>query len=138
MEEKVPGGLDFDIQNEFDVKIAVVNTGKFVLKKTNNQVFAQSLSTTVSELGQNILKYASSGDISVYYIEKANGKYFEVIAKDRGPGIANVSKALEDNYSTSGTLGLGLSGINRLVDELIIDSNVGIGTCIKAKKIFSA
>jgi serine/threonine-protein kinase RsbT len=52
----------------------------------------------------------------------------EVTARDRGPGIANVEQALADHFSTGGTLGLGLPGVRRLVDDFTIESQPGQGT----------
>jgi serine/threonine-protein kinase RsbT len=57
-----------------------------------------------------------------------------VIAEDHGPGIADVGRALQDGYSTSGGLGLGLPGARRLMDDFDIKSRPGNGTTITMKK----
>jgi serine/threonine-protein kinase RsbT len=57
-----------------------------------------------------------------------------VIAHDRGPGIANVECALEVGFSTSGSLGLGLPGVRRLMDEFEIVSRQGSGTTVTIAK----
>ena len=57
-----------------------------------------------------------------------------IIARDQGPGIKDVSRALEDGYSTSGGLGLGLPGARRLMDDFDVSSNVGKGTTVTMKK----
>ena len=57
-----------------------------------------------------------------------------MIARDDGPGIEDLGRALEDGYSSAGGLGLGLSSARRLVDEFAIDSRVGSGTTIVLKK----
>jgi serine/threonine-protein kinase RsbT len=57
-----------------------------------------------------------------------------IIASDEGPGIADISLALQDGYSTSRSLGLGLPGVRRLMDEFSIDSEVGKGTTVTLKK----
>lgn len=130
--------LEFSIESEYDTKIAVINTGKYLSAFTCDDSAIQSISTVVSELGINIVKYAKFGKITVEHIKKGRKYFVEVVATDNGPGIKNVSKALEDNFSTTGTLGLGLPGVNRLMDELIIDSNSSIGTCITTRKKISA
>ena len=54
-------------------------------------------------------------------------------ATDKGPGIDDIDKALQDNYSTSGTLGLGLPGIKRMADELKVNSSIDKGTEVIVK-----
>ena len=58
----------------------------------------------------------------------------EVIAVDGGPGIPDVSRAMQAGYSTSGGLGLGLAGVSRLMDEVEIVSRVGTGTTVTSRK----
>ena len=58
----------------------------------------------------------------------------QVIARDQGPGIANVPLAMQDGYSGSGSLGLGLPGSRRLMDEFLVESAVGIGTTVTMRK----
>ena len=90
--------------------------------------------TSTSELGTNILKYAGKGFIVMRLIEDKGDAFVEIAATDRGPGIEDVDQALRDHFSTSGTLGLGLSGIKRSVDELTIHSEAGQGTRITIRK----
>ena len=89
--------------------------------------------TAASELVTNILKYAGTGDIR--YSKLVNGAKLgvEFVAHDKGPGIANVELALADHYSSSGTLGLGLPGVKRLVDDFEVNSEVGVGTTVAFK-----
>jgi serine/threonine-protein kinase RsbT len=61
-------------------------------------------------------------------------KYIMIVAEDRGPGIPDVGRVLEGGYTTSGGLGLGISGSKRLVDKFDIQSIVGVGTTVKAIK----
>ncbi len=84
--------------------------------------------TCVSELGQNILKYARKGVITIHTLPNTSG--VRAVASDKGPGIADVGKALEDSFSTGGTLGLGLSGVKRMVDEFEINSEFNKGTTV--------
>jgi anti-sigma regulatory factor (Ser/Thr protein kinase) len=86
--------------------------------------------TSVSELGRNILKYAESGEIE-FQVLNTNAPGCQAIARDQGPGIPDIEKALEDHFSSSGTLGLGLPGIKRMVDEFELESEVGTGTLVR-------
>jgi len=92
------------------------------------------IATTISELARNILRYAGSGEIAVQPIDDGHKPGILVIARDRGPGISDVRKALQDGYSTSGGLGLGLPGVRRLMDEFEIASEPGKGTTVTVKK----
>ena len=92
------------------------------------------LGTVASELVRNILKYAGSGELIVRHLQKDKVRGLELVATDRGPGIADVQLAMKDHVSTSGTLGLGLPGVKRMMDELNIESAVGKGTTVIARK----
>jgi serine/threonine-protein kinase RsbT len=78
------------------------------------------IATAVSEVARNIVEYAKEGEV--------------VISLDAGPGIADVNQALQEGYTTSRGLGLGLPGSRRLMDEFEISSNLGKGTAVKMKK----
>ena len=92
------------------------------------------IATAISELTRNIVLYAERGQIVLKGIER-NGKVgIVVVARDDGPGIPNVAQALQNGFSTSGGLGLGLPGVRRLTDEFDIVSEVGRGTTVTVKK----
>ena len=91
------------------------------------------LSTAVSELARNIIKYAGKGEVRLTPLD-GDRPGVEVVAIDQGPGISDTAAALTDHYSSSGTLGLGLPGVRRLMDEFELQSAVGEGTRIVARK----
>lgn len=95
---------------------------------------ATLIATAVSELARNIVTYAKSGEIQLTMIRGSAREGIQVIARDSGPGIPDVQQALRDGFSTSGSLGLGLPGVMRLVDEFQIVSKEGVGTTVTAKK----
>jgi serine/threonine-protein kinase RsbT len=97
---------------------------------------ATLLATAISELARNIVSYAKTGDIVVKVIHGSSnsGIGIQVVARDSGPGIADVQQALRDGFSTSGSLGLGLPGVMRLVDEFHIASVESQGTTVSIKK----
>ena len=85
--------------------------------------------TAASELGRNTIQYGGGGTATLAIVTKSNGQRgvrLEFI--DRGPGIADLTLALKDGYTTGGGLGLGLSGAKRLSDEFVIESKPGVGT----------
>ena len=92
------------------------------------------IATAISELGRNILKYAGSGEIFLGPTNTGSKHGLIVVARDEGPGISDVALAMQDGYSTSNGLGLGLPGTRRLMDKFDIDSMVGRGTTVTVKK----
>lgn len=92
------------------------------------------IATAISELGRNILSYAGSGVILLSPCTAPGRRGILVVAQDEGPGIADIELALQDAYSTSKSLGLGLPGTRRLMDEFEIVSVVGQGTTVTVRK----
>ena len=95
---------------------------------------ATLIATAISELARNIVRYATHGEIILRPIRRGEKVGITVVARDHGPGIANVSQAMQDGFSTSGSLGLGLPGVQRLMDEFEIISGEHIGTTVTIRK----
>ncbi|OLD80653.1 MAG: ATP-binding protein [Ignavibacteria bacterium 13_1_40CM_2_61_4] len=95
---------------------------------------ATLITTAISELARNIVRYATHGEIILRQIRRGEKVGITVVARDHGPGIANVSQAMQDGFSTSGSLGLGLPGVQRLMDEFEIISGEHIGTTVTIRK----
>ena len=92
------------------------------------------IATAISELARNILLYARRGEIVLSRLEENGRPGIAVKARDDGPGIPDVNLAMRSGYSTSGSLGLGLPGVQRLMDEFVIVSELRKGTIVTAKK----
>ncbi|MGN4123956.1 anti-sigma regulatory factor [Lysinibacillus sphaericus] len=92
------------------------------------------ITTAISELARNIYLYASIGFIEVERVETEAEKKIVITASDKGPGIKDVRKVMEDGYSTSGGVGAGLPGVRRLMDSMNIQSTLGQGTVITTEK----
>jgi serine/threonine-protein kinase RsbT len=90
------------------------------------------LVTAGSELARNIVRYATHGQGRVSIETAVDGDRRGVRARftDAGPGIADLEQAMTDGFSSAGSLGLGLPGSRRLVDEFFIDSAPGRGTTV--------
>lgn len=95
---------------------------------------ATLIATAISELARNIIRYAVEGEIILSTVQKGGKFGIVVVARDKGPGIVNIEQAMIMGYSTSGSLGMGLPGVNRLMDEFEIDSRLGLGTRVMTKK----
>jgi serine/threonine-protein kinase RsbT len=92
------------------------------------------IATAISELARNIVLYARRGEIDLASIANGERSGVEVVARDEGPGISDVGQAMQGGFSTSGSLGLGLPGVRRLMDEMEIESAVGKGTTVTTRK----
>jgi serine/threonine-protein kinase RsbT len=92
------------------------------------------IATAISELARNIVSYAGAGEITLKRIQNSTRQGILIVALDQGPGIHDIREALRDGFSTSGSLGLGLPGVRRLMDEFAISSQPGRGTKVEVKK----
>jgi serine/threonine-protein kinase RsbT len=92
------------------------------------------IATAISELARNIVAYAQQGTILLGRAQRGSRRGIQIVARDEGPGIRDVGKALQDGYSTGKGLGLGLPGVRRLVDDFEVVSVVGRGTTVTARK----
>jgi serine/threonine-protein kinase RsbT len=95
---------------------------------------ATLIATAISELARNIVAYARKGQITLKMMNGLSRQGISVTASDNGPGIPDIRQALRDGFSTSGSLGLGLPGVRRLMDEFEITSQPGRGTIVAVKK----
>ena len=92
------------------------------------------LITAASELVRNMLKYANGGVVSIEVISEERNTGIRLIFTDQGPGIADISLAMKDGYSSGKSLGIGLPGTKRLVNEFDIKSIWGEGTSVSIIK----
>jgi serine/threonine-protein kinase RsbT len=124
----------FQIYDEVDVAYAALGAKKYAQSIGFNSTSQCMISTAVSELARNIYVYAKKGSIVLNFLEDEFRQGVEVIADDYGPGICDIEKALQDCYSTGGTMGVGLPGTKRLMDEFKIESDLGKGTKVTIVK----
>jgi serine/threonine-protein kinase RsbT len=95
------------------------------------------LATAISEIARNITTYATDGrgEVLIDVVRDQRGRQgVRLVARDEGPGIADLEQALTDGYTTGGGLGLGLPGARRLVDEFDIQTAPGQGTTVTLVK----
>ena len=92
------------------------------------------IATAISEVARNITSYAGHGAVRVAVADREGRKALIIRAEDEGPGIADIERAMEDGYSTGRGLGLGLPGARRLMDRLVVESELGRGTVIEMWK----
>jgi anti-sigma regulatory factor (Ser/Thr protein kinase) len=91
------------------------------------------IAIVATELATNLLKHAGEGLVAINEFVDANGAGIELIALDKGPGIADIARCLVDGFSTAGSPGTGLGAITRVSDSYAIYSRPGIGTTVMAR-----
>ncbi|MBY0547267.1 MAG: anti-sigma regulatory factor [Candidatus Obscuribacterales bacterium] len=122
------------INNEIDVVAARQQGRQLGLKLGFSGSELTLIATAISEIARNIVSYAGRGVMTISIVDVMNRPGIQIIAQDEGPGIQDLSLALQDGYSTSKSLGLGLPGTRRLMDEFEIESEEGKGTTIRMIK----
>jgi len=122
------------IRSDLDIVTARVE-GRELAKELGFGVIDQArIATAISELTRNIVQYAERGESIMRPIEKGGRVGIEIICRDQGPGIPDIELAMQDGYSTSMSLGMGMPGAKRLMDDFEIESEVGVGTTVIVRK----
>lgn len=129
---------------ENDLRVAINCAADIVTARQKGRALAQELgfdgsdltviATAISEVARNIVNHAKTGEILLGYANHGSRRGIQVIARDEGPGIKDVVKAMQYGYSTNKGLGVGLPGAKWLMDDFDIESEVGMGTIVTMKK----
>jgi serine/threonine-protein kinase RsbT len=123
------------IQSEVDVYIAMGYGRNLASSLGFNDIERTKIEIMILELARNILRHANgAGDLTLTPVERDQRQGLLITARDDGPGIPDIARAMQDGFSTAGTLGAGLPGVRRLADEFTIESELGSGTTVKACK----
>jgi serine/threonine-protein kinase RsbT len=122
------------ISSGTDIMIARQEGRKLAEKAGMNGSDLTVVATAISEVARNIVEYARQGKILLRMVHQGTRRGIQVEAQDQGPGIADIDRAMQDGFSTLGSLGLGLPGAKRLMDEFELESEVGRGTTITMRK----
>jgi serine/threonine-protein kinase RsbT len=129
-----PGDIVVPIKADLDVVFARQKVRGMVSGLRFSASELMLIATAISEVARNIVSYAGSGEIVLRVVQKGQRRGVTVVARDKGPGIADIERAMQDGYSTSRGLGLGLPGSKRIMDEFDLVSEVGKGTEITMTK----
>ena len=92
------------------------------------------LITAASELVRNMLRYGNGGKAAIEVVSRGRDNGIRLVFSDKGPGIPDITLAMKDGYSTGKSMGLGLPGSKRLVNEFDIKTVVGSGTTVTIVK----
>jgi anti-sigma regulatory factor (Ser/Thr protein kinase) len=122
----------FNIEDRTFVAYAKREIHTRAMKGNFSQRRVAEIDIIVSELCSNLIKHAGSGELLYRQVEEQRVSSVEILALDKGYGMADAAKMVRDGMSTSNTLGHGLGSIQRLSDQFQIYSMVGFGTVVFA------
>jgi serine/threonine-protein kinase RsbT len=122
------------IQSDLDIVTARSNAREVAKSLGFSAIDQARIATAVSELARNIFLYAGTGEVIVREAEQRSRKGIEIEFRDQGPGMDDVEQFMQDGYTTSRGMGMGLPGARRLMDDFDIKSQVGVGTTIICRK----
>jgi serine/threonine-protein kinase RsbT len=127
-----------------DMRVVIARDGDIVTARQMGRELAVArgfstteqtlIATAISEIARNIVEYADHGEMVLSPVELNGRRGLMVVAVDQGPGIEDPALAMRAGYSTGKSLGMGLPGAKRLMDEFELESEVGRGTTITMKK----
>jgi serine/threonine-protein kinase RsbT len=127
--------LSLSVHSELDVAPVVASVTRFCTGRGLSPLLAAHVATAASELANNLWMHAwPGGHIGLRLLQGGVRRGVELLSDDRGPGIADLAQAMTEGYSSGGSLGCGLPGVQRLMDEFSIDSALGRGTRVVARK----
>ena len=122
------------IQSDLDIVAARMAARDMAKTMGFGAIDQARIATAISELARNIYLYAGEGTVTVSEVQQGVRKGLEVICEDTGPGIEDINTVMQDGYTTSKGMGMGLPGARRLMDDFEVISIIGEGTKITCRK----
>ncbi len=127
---KIMQSQTIPIQTEQDIVKVRKQVREMALLAQFSMINQTKIVTAASELARNVFRYGGQGTAQLNLVNNGTQAGVQLIFTDEGPGIPNITQAMTDGFSTGKSLGMGLSGSKRLVDEFSIASKMGEGTCV--------
>lgn len=122
------------IRSDIDIVTARIYARELARSLGFSLVDQARIATSVTELARNIFLYAGVGTVRMQEVQRHQWRGIEIICSDKGPGISNLNLVMQEGYSTSSGMGIGLPGTKRLMDEFDILSAEGVGTTVVCRK----
>jgi serine/threonine-protein kinase RsbT len=126
------------------IRIPIESEGDIVTARHHGRALAKHLDfsppdririvTAVTEVAKNLLDHSTGGEVLLSLASRSEEEGIVIVGRDRGPGIADVDRALQVGFSTPGRMGLGLAGIKGLTHEFRMESRMPQGTTVTAKR----
>lgn len=126
--------ISVPIQSDVDTVTARQAGRDLALRLGFTRTDATFVATAISEIARNITVHAGAGEIVVGALNEDGRTGLVVVARDEGPGIADVAAVMRQDYRSDIGLGMGIWGALRLMDEVDITSAPGEGTTVTMKK----
>jgi serine/threonine-protein kinase RsbT len=136
---RAPERVELPVRSELDVRGVVAAVMHLCAEHGLPQLLAAHVATAASELANNLWMHTTQGGHIAVQLIHRHGLHganpgVELRAHDKGPGMADTTRAMEEGFSTGGGLGCGLPGVQRLMDEFSLESALGHGTVVVARK----
>jgi serine/threonine-protein kinase RsbT len=130
----VPVEVQVPIDHEADI-VTARQKGRELAAATGFSSTDQTMiALAISEIARNIVTYAQRGAVTLSRLDDRGRLGILVVARDEGPGISDIELAMRDGYSSARSLGLGLPGAKRVMDEFELVSAPGMGTTVTMRK----
>ena len=126
--------LEISIESDSDLLAARQEARAIAFELGFSLTAVVGIVTALSEMTRNMLTYAGRGELRIESIRDGDRSGILITARDEGPGIPDLQKAMMDGYSTSGGLGIGLPGIKRLMDSFEVHTGPEKGTTVIVRK----
>ena len=127
-----------------DIRVSINHEADIITARQKGRELAAELgftagelalvATAISEITRNVIAYAGRGEMTIRIVQNQTRRAVEIVVEDHGAGIVDLERAMQDGYSTSNGLGLGLPGAKRLMDDFDVDTEVGRGTRVVMRK----
>ena len=122
------------IASEKDVAVARQMVRAVAQQRGFDPFATAAITTAASELGRNIWVHAAGGSVAIEELVEGERAGIRLRFEDEGPGIANIPAVLAGGHSSIRSLGLGLAGSRRLVDQFDLQTSIGVGTTVTVVK----
>ena len=125
------------INNDLDIVAARAEGRKLAQEMGFDMIDQARIATVVSELARNVVLHALCGQVLMEKIEDGERVGIQIVCEDQGPGIGDPEKVLDVAAPRGETTNVGLAGTKRLMDDVVIESNDGLGTTVKVRRWLS-
>lgn len=132
--ETVLSSQEMRIDAEDDIILTRRRVRELAEQRRFDAFATAAITTAASELARNVLVHAGKGVAVLEEVQNGTRVGIRLCFRDEGPGIPDVQRVLAGGFSTARSMGLGLSGSRRLVDNFELVSDVGKGTTVTVVK----
>jgi serine/threonine-protein kinase RsbT len=133
----VPDARRVSINNDLDIVAARVEGRNLAQEMGFGTIDQARIATVISELARNVVLHAHCGQILMEQIKVGERVGMQIVCEDQGPGMSDLDQILEVDEVSEKLSHMGLAGAKRLMDELEIESQVGLGTTVKMRRWLS-